>query len=117
MAYHSFPRGQRWYRFVLEPNNNLIAQTHQKGLFEKETPVTSFVDKNIHAEYQKLQTRSIKFTMQPTKVRSSNHRHLRRPLRQSHSDHGKKQIEPTHMMITKSLSITTRPCKKMNPPN
>lgn len=52
----------------LEPNNNPIAMTYQKGLFEQGIPITSFGVEDIHKEYEKLKELGVRFTMEPTKM-------------------------------------------------
>ena len=53
---------------LLEPNNNLVAKTYQKGLFEQGIPATSFAVENIKTEFEKLKELGVRFTMEPTKM-------------------------------------------------
>ncbi len=53
---------------LLEPNNNPVAKTYQKGIFEQGIPVTSFGVENIQAEFEKLKDLGMRFTMKPTKM-------------------------------------------------
>jgi predicted enzyme related to lactoylglutathione lyase len=43
-----------------------VAQAYQKGMFEQGIPATSFGVIDIHAEYEELKQRGVKFTMEPT---------------------------------------------------
>jgi predicted enzyme related to lactoylglutathione lyase len=62
------PDAQNGTELLLEPNNNPIAQTYQKGLHDQGIPAASFGVDDIKAEYNKLQERGVKFTMEPTKM-------------------------------------------------
>ena len=53
---------------LLEPNDNPIAETYQKGIFEQGIPATSFGVENIQAEFEKLKDLGVRFTMEPTKI-------------------------------------------------
>ncbi len=53
---------------LLEPNNNPVAKTYQKGIFEQGIPATSFGVENIQAEFEKLKRLNVRFTMEPTKM-------------------------------------------------
>ena len=53
---------------LLEPNNNPVAKTYQKGIFEQGIPATSFGVENIQAEFEKLKELDVRFTMEPTKM-------------------------------------------------
>jgi predicted enzyme related to lactoylglutathione lyase len=74
---HDIPVGEfRWLTVVspddpdgtellLEPNDNPVAQTFQKGLFEQNIPATLFTVTDIHAEYEKLKSLGVDFIMEP----------------------------------------------------
>ena len=53
---------------LLEPDNNPVAETYQKGLFEQGIPATSFGVENIQAEFEKLKELGVRFTMESTKM-------------------------------------------------
>ena len=53
---------------LLEPNENPVAQEYQKGMFDQGIPVASFGVEDIHAEYAKLKSLDVAFTMEPTEL-------------------------------------------------
>lgn len=53
---------------LLEPNENPVAQAYQRGIFEQGIPAASFGVEDTHAEYERLKSLGVKFTMEPTKV-------------------------------------------------
>ena len=75
---HDVPAGEyKWLTVVspddpdgtellLEPNANPVAQTYQKGIFDQGIPATSFGVTDIHAEYERLKSLGVTFTMEPT---------------------------------------------------
>ena len=77
---HDVPAGEyRWLTVVspddpdgtellLEPNENPVAQTYQKGLFDQGIPANSFGVTDIHAECEKLKSLGVVFTMEPTEM-------------------------------------------------
>ena len=77
---HDVPAGEyRWITVVspdepdgtellLEPNENPVAQTFQKGIFDQGIPATSFGVTDIHAEHEKLASLGVTFTMEPTEM-------------------------------------------------
>ncbi len=62
------PDDQNGTELLLELNNNPVAQAYQKGILEQGIPATSFGVEDVHAEYEELKERGVKFTMEPTKV-------------------------------------------------
>ncbi len=62
------PDDQSGTELVLEPNVNPAATTYQKAIFEQGIPATSFGVSDVRAEYERLKTRGVKFTMEPTEV-------------------------------------------------
>ena len=52
----------------LEPNENPLVQTFQKGIFDQDIPAASFGVTDIHAEYEKLKSLGVVFTMEPTEL-------------------------------------------------
>ena len=77
---HDFPVGKfKWLTVVspddpdgtellLEPNDNPVSQTYQKGIFDQGIPAASFGVTDIRAEYEKLKSLGVAFTMKPTEV-------------------------------------------------
>ena len=77
---HDVPVGQfKWLTVVspddldgtellLEPNDNPVAQEYQKGLFDQGIPAASFGVTDIRAEYEKLKSLGVAFTMEPTEL-------------------------------------------------
>lgn len=75
---HDVPAGEyKWLTVVspedpdgtellLEPNANPVAQTYQIGLFDQGIPAQSFGVTDIHAEFEKLKSLGVTFTMEPT---------------------------------------------------
>ncbi len=53
---------------LLEPNENPVAQAYQKGLFDQGLPAASFGSTDINAEYEKLKSLGVAFTMEPTEM-------------------------------------------------
>ena len=76
---HDVPVGEhRWITVVspddkegtellLEPNENPVAKTYQKGIFEQGIAATCFGVDDIHAEHERLSALGVRFTMEPTK--------------------------------------------------
>jgi predicted enzyme related to lactoylglutathione lyase len=77
---HDVPTGEyRWITLVssedqtgtellLEPNQHPAAKEYQEKLFAEGIPVTMFGVADIHAEYNRLVEKGVKFTMEPTKM-------------------------------------------------
>ena len=53
---------------LLEPNENPVAQEYQKGLFDQGIPAASFSVTDTRAEYEKLKSLGVAFTMEPTEM-------------------------------------------------
>ena len=53
---------------LLEPNDNPVAQEYQKGIFEQGIPATAFSVTDIHAEYERLKSLGVAFTMEPMEL-------------------------------------------------
>ena len=51
---------------LLEPNENPAARTFQKSIFEQGIPATMFAVENIRAEFERLKSAGVTFTMEPT---------------------------------------------------
>ena len=54
--------------FLLEPNENPVAKEYQKGIFDQGIPAASFSVTDIRAEYEKLKSLGVAFTMEPTEL-------------------------------------------------
>ncbi|MYD36197.1 MAG: VOC family protein [Dehalococcoidia bacterium] len=77
---HDVPAGEyRWITVVspddpdgtellLEPNENPVAQTYQKGIFAQGIPATQFGVADIQAEHERLASLGVAFTMEPTEM-------------------------------------------------
>ncbi len=77
---HDLPVGEfKWLTFVspdepdgtellLEPNENPVAREFQKGIFDQGIPAASFGVMDIRAEYEKLKSLGVAFTMEPTEL-------------------------------------------------
>ena len=53
---------------LLEPNENPVAREYQKGLFDQGIPAASFSVTDVRAEYEKLRSLGVAFTMEPTEL-------------------------------------------------
>jgi predicted enzyme related to lactoylglutathione lyase len=53
-------------QLLLEPNENPVAMTYQKGIFEQGIPATSFFSEDIEKEYERMVKLGVEFTMKPT---------------------------------------------------
>ena len=53
---------------LLEPNENPVSQVYQKGIFDQGIPAALFSVTDIRAEYEKLKSLGVAFTMEPTEV-------------------------------------------------
>ncbi|MDV2481927.1 VOC family protein [Methanoculleus sp. Wushi-C6] len=62
------PDDQSGTELLLEPNSNPVAQAYQEGIREQGISAASFGVEDIHAEYERLKERGVKFTMEPTEV-------------------------------------------------
>jgi predicted enzyme related to lactoylglutathione lyase len=62
------PSDQNGVELLLEPNDNPVAKTYQKGIFDQGIPATSFGVDDINASYKTLKERGVRFTMEPTKM-------------------------------------------------
>ncbi|WP_426348977.1 VOC family protein [Alloiococcus sp. CFN-8] len=55
-------------QLLLEPNENTVASTYQKGIFAQGIPATSFAVENIEMEYKRLVQSGVEFTVKPYKT-------------------------------------------------
>jgi predicted enzyme related to lactoylglutathione lyase len=62
------PEGQDGTELLLEPNAHPAAKEYQEKLFADGIPVTMFGVADIHAEYNRLVEKGVKFIMEPTKM-------------------------------------------------
>lgn len=53
---------------LLEPNDNLAAQTYQKTIFEQGIPLTAFAVDDIQEEFVRMKKLGVKFAMEPTNM-------------------------------------------------
>ena len=53
---------------LLEPNENPVAQAFQRGIFDQGIPAASFGVADIRAEYERLKSLGVAFTMEPTEM-------------------------------------------------
>ncbi len=53
---------------LLEPSDNLAAQTYQKTIFEQGIPLTAFATDDIQKEFVRMKKLGVKFTMEPTNM-------------------------------------------------
>src|SRR5687767_13679996 len=66
LAIVASPEDPNGTALLLEPNNNPIASTYQKALYEAGLPVIVFtVDNNIEAEYERLKGLGVVFRNEP----------------------------------------------------
>lgn len=62
------PDGHADVELVLEPNANPAAKTFQEAIFKQGIPITAFEVSDIEAEFTRLKTAGVKFTMDPTEM-------------------------------------------------
>ena len=53
---------------LLEPNDNPVAKTYQKAIFEQGIPLTAFAVDDVQKEYERMKALGVVFTMEPTKT-------------------------------------------------
>jgi predicted enzyme related to lactoylglutathione lyase len=53
---------------LLEPNGNLGAKAFQEGIYKAGLPVIVFGVEDVQKEYEKLKSRGVVFTQEPTKT-------------------------------------------------
>ena len=75
-----FPVGQfKWLTVVspeepdaaellLEPNDNSAALAFQQSVFQQGIPMATFIVEDIQAEFERLKTLGVRFTMEPTSM-------------------------------------------------
>ena len=64
----SSPEGAAGVELVLEPMGFPPARVYQKALFEAGIPATSFISKDIAAEYQRLKALGVRFRGEPVNM-------------------------------------------------
>ncbi|MFQ5919168.1 MAG: VOC family protein [Thermoplasmata archaeon] len=62
------PEGPEDIELLLEPNDNPIARTYQKDIFEAGIPATTFAVENMQEEYERLRELGVEFRQQPTRT-------------------------------------------------
>ncbi len=60
------PEAPDGVELLLEPNDNLAAQTFQKAIFEQGIAATSFAVGDVQKEYERLKAAGVVFHMPPT---------------------------------------------------
>ena len=59
------PDGPADVELVLEPNANPAAKQFQEAIFKQGIPITAFEVDDIRAEFERLKSRGVVFTMEP----------------------------------------------------
>jgi predicted enzyme related to lactoylglutathione lyase len=59
------PEGPNDMELLLEPNNNPVASTYQKAIYESGIPANSFSVDNLQEEYERLSRLGVKFVAGP----------------------------------------------------
>ncbi|MFC4588934.1 VOC family protein [Sphaerisporangium corydalis] len=67
------PSGPEGVQLLLEPNDNPIAKTFQRSLFEAGIPATSLATDDIHVEFKRMTDLGVTFTMEPTEMGPVTH--------------------------------------------
>jgi catechol 2,3-dioxygenase-like lactoylglutathione lyase family enzyme len=62
------PEDQNGTELLLEPNDHPAAREYQKKIFSDGIPATMFGVADVRAEYGRLVSLGVKFTMKPTKM-------------------------------------------------
>lgn len=62
------PEDPEGVEVLLEPNDNPVAETYQKAIYEQGIHAASFSVENIETEFKKLKELNVKFLMEPTKM-------------------------------------------------
>lgn len=62
------PEDKNGTELLLEPNDNPAAKEFQKAIYAQGIPATSFGVDDVRAEYERLKTLGVKFTMPPTEM-------------------------------------------------
>ena len=60
--------GHQDVELVLEPNANPVGKTFQAGLLEQNIPATAFEVDDVDAEYRRLKSLGVVFTMKPVEM-------------------------------------------------
>jgi catechol 2,3-dioxygenase-like lactoylglutathione lyase family enzyme len=62
------PEDQNGTELLLEPNDHPAAKEYQRKIFSDGIPATMFGVADVRAEYERLVSLGVKFTMEPTKM-------------------------------------------------
>lgn len=62
------PEGPDELELSLEPNANPVGKTFQEGMFKQGIPVAAFESTDIQRECDRLKSRGVTFTTEPTKM-------------------------------------------------
>jgi predicted enzyme related to lactoylglutathione lyase len=60
------PEASDGVELLLEPNDNPVARTYQKGIFDQGIAAASFAVDDVQQEYERLKKLGVKFTTEPT---------------------------------------------------
>jgi catechol 2,3-dioxygenase-like lactoylglutathione lyase family enzyme len=60
------PEGSNDLELVLEPNGHPAAKAYQEAIFRDGIPATAFQSDDIAADFDRLRTHDVVFTMEPT---------------------------------------------------
>ncbi len=53
---------------LLEPSDHPVVKPYKEGLVEDGIPATSFAVDNVQAEFDRLQSKGVRFTQEPTEM-------------------------------------------------
>ncbi len=62
------PEGPEGVELLLEPNGNPISVTYQQALFEQGISATQFNSADLQAEYDRLKSLGVEFTLAPMDI-------------------------------------------------
>jgi len=62
------PEGPEGVELLLEPNGNPISVTYQQALFEQGISAMQFNSADLQAEYDRLKSLGVEFTLAPTDI-------------------------------------------------
>ncbi len=62
------PEGPGDIELLLEPNDNPVAETYQKAIFDQGIPLTAFAVEDVWKEYKRMRELGVVFFQEPTKA-------------------------------------------------
>ena len=71
---------------LLEPSGHPAVKPYKEALVEDGIPAASFAVDDVQAEFDRLRSKGVRFTQEPTADGRRHHGRLRRHLRQPHPD-------------------------------